>query len=79
MRISLCTVSYLCLSDVGCPYSGIREEETLLRSKSINNRECGIFCGILERMIRDLQPSMVCQILSKCETAVRIQVRQHLD
>ncbi len=83
VRIGLGTVENLLGADIGCPYIGIRQEETLLGRESVTGLQtlCRRFgrLVLLEGLERNLQSAVVGNVLTQSEFTVAKHTRSHLD
>ena len=77
--VALCAAADLFLCYVACPYARVGEEEALLGCEAVDGFERFVGCGVLESVERNLQATMVGEVLTKRQTAVAVEVGQHLD
>ena len=79
MGIALRAAANLLLSDVGSPYARVGDEEALLGSESKELLLLLALGGVLERVERHLEATVVGEVLAQREVAVGVEVGQHLD
>ena len=79
VRVALRAVAYLFVSDIGCPNTGISQEETLVSGEAIDVGEGSVGCGMFISIQRHLQTAMVSKVLTQRELTVGLQPGQHLN
>ena len=74
MRVGLCASQNFLLGDVGCPYVGVTEEETLVGRKAVNELVALSLLSLLESAVAHAQATVVGNVLAHGEGAVGVHI-----